>query len=381
MKQILVSRDNKNKCRVVQIETAWVEDHYEIYRKSGLLNGKMTPGPTIVVKPKVKRNHEEQCELEFNSHVKKYLDKGYKTIQSLGHETLETFTEKDLPEVNTNQNGVKKPMLCKVYDPDDSKSQNIKWLASKKLDGVRAFIYMRDGKLYTASRGGQDYDIAATYILQDEYLNALFEKYPNLILDGEIYKHGWNLQKISGLCRLEELHEDHKQLKFHCYDIVDETKPFKERLIFLQSLIPLANSKLVILDHVNVEGNESINELHDKWVAEGYEGLVLRDPDQPYKCGGRDRRMQKVKRFTDAEFKVIGFSEGRREEDFVFKCITNDGKEFEAKPIGDRELKKWYREHMEELIGQKATIKYFNITPDGKPNLPVLKSFVNKKDR
>lgn len=86
----------------------------------------MTPGPTIVVKPKVKRNHEEQCELEFNSHVKKYLDKGYKTIQSLGHETLETFTEKDLPEVNTNQNGVKKPMLCKVYDPDDSKSQNIK---------------------------------------------------------------------------------------------------------------------------------------------------------------------------------------------------------------------------------------------------------------
>ena len=381
MKQILVSRDNKNKCRVVQIETAWVENHYEIYRKSGLLNGKMTSGPTIVVKPKVKRNHEEQCELEFNSHVKKYLDKGYKTIQSLGHETLETFTEKDLPEVNTNQNGVKKPMLCKVYDPDDAKSQNIKWLASKKLDGLRCSIYMKDGELHTASRGGQDYDVAAYYILTDAYIKKLLTDNPNLVLDGELYCHGWNLQKISGLGRLETLHKDHAKLRFHCYDIVDETKPFKERWGFLKSLELPWNTLLTIVEHVEIKNDADINVLHDKWVAEGYEGLVLRDPDQPYKCGGRDRRMQKVKRFTDAEFKVIGFSEGRREEDFVFKCITNDGKEFEAKPIGDRELKKWYREHMDELIGQKATVKYFNITPDGKPNLPVLKNFVNKKDR
>jgi len=341
----------------------------------------MTSGPTIVVKPKVKRNHEEQCELEFNSHVKKYLDKGYKTIQSLGHETLETFTEKDLPEVNTNQNGVKKPMLCKVYDPDDAKSQNIKWLASKKLDGLRCSIYMKDGELHTASRGGQDYDVAAYYILTDAYIKKLLTDNPNLVLDGELYCHGWNLQKISGLGRLETLHKDHAKLRFHCYDIVDETKPFKERWGFLKSLELPWNTLLTIVEHVEIKNDADINVLHDKWVAEGYEGLVLRDPDQPYKCGGRDRRMQKVKRFTDAEFKVIGFSEGRREEDFVFKCITNDGKEFEAKPIGDRELKKWYREHMDELIGQKATVKYFNITPDGKPNLPVLKNFVNKKDR
>lgn len=341
----------------------------------------MTSGPTIVVKPKVKRNHEEQCELEFNSHVKKYLDKGYKTIQSLGHETLETFTEKDLPEVNTNQNGVKKPMLCKVYDPDDSKSQNIKWLASKKHDGLRCFIYMKNGELHTASRGGQDYDVAAYYILTDAYIKKLLTDNPNLILDGELYCHGWDLQKISGLGRLETLHKDHAKLRFHCYDIVDETKPFKERWEFLKSLELPWNTLLTIVEHVEIKNDEDINVLHDKWVAEGYEGLVLRDPDQSYKCGGRDRRMQKVKRFTDAEFKVVGFSEGRREEDFVFKCITNDGKEFEAKPIGDRELKKWYREHMDELIGQKATVKYFNITPDGKPNLPVLKSFVNKKDR
>ena len=36
---------------------------------------------------------------------------------------------------------------------------------------------------------------------------------------------------------------------------------------------------------------------------------------------------------------------------------------------------------MNELIGQKATVKYFNLTPDGIPNLPVLMAFVNKKDK
>lgn len=90
--------------------------------------------------------------------------------------------------------------------------------------------------------------------------------------------------------------------------------------------------------------------------------------------------MQKRKAFVDSDFKVIGFSEGLREEDFVFKCLTEDGKEFEAKPIGDRALKKWYREHMDELIGEMATVKYFHLTPDGIPNLPVLKSFRIKKD-
>ena len=347
----------------------------------------MTNQPVItILVGKAKRSLDQQCELEFKSHVKKYLDKGYKTIESLGHETLVTFNpDTDLPAQNTNQNGVVKPMLCKVYDSTDKKNVGINWFASRKLDGLRCFIYMKDGKLRTASRGGQNYDVAATYILTDAYIKSLFEKNPNLILDGELYNHqpgsDWNLQKISGLGRLETLHNDHKHLKFYCYDIVDENKTFKERLNFLRSLTVAWNSLLVIVEHVEITNDHEIDELHDKWVSEGYEGLVIRDGDQPYKPGGRDRRMQKVKKFIDAEFKVTGFTEGLREEDFVFNLITEDGKAFEAKPIGDRVLKSWYREHMNELIGQMATVKYFHLTPDGIPNLPVLMAFVNKKDK
>ena len=137
-------------------------------------------------------------------------------------------------------------------------------MCSKKLDGLRTFVYIKDRELHTASRGGSDYDIAATYILQDAHIKSLFEDNPNLILDGELYKHGWNLQKISGLGRLETLHEDHKQLRFHCYDFVDEKKSFKERWEFLKSLIVPWNSLLTIVEHVEVQGEDEINNLHDE---------------------------------------------------------------------------------------------------------------------
>ena len=343
-KEILVSRDNKGKCRVVQIEAIYNKEgiYWEIHRQSGLLNGKMTKQPVIeILTGKAKRSLNQQCELEFKSHVKKYLDKGYKTIQSLGCEDLASFDpDVHLPAQNTNQQGVVKPMLCKVYDPEDKKSQNINWLCSKKLDGLRTFIYMKDGELHTASRGGSDYDIAATYILQDAYIKDLFEKYPDLVLDGELYRHGWNLQKISGLGRLETLHPDHSQLRFYCYDFVDEKKSFKERWEFLKSLIVPLNSLLTIVEHVEACNNDEINKLHDDWVANGYEGLVMRDPDKAYKSNCRDRRMQKLKRFSDLDAIITGISEGLRDEDFVFTMKLDNGIEFEAKPVGDRELKR-----------------------------------------
>ena len=125
-------------------------------------------------------------------------------------------------------------------------------------------IYLKDGKLHTSSRGGSNYDIAASYILTDAFIKQLLIDNPGMVLDGEIYKHGWPLQRVSGLCRLETPHEDHKQLRFYCYDIVDSTKPFKERWNFLKSIKVPWNSLLTIVEHVEAEGNEAINTLHDK---------------------------------------------------------------------------------------------------------------------
>ena len=102
----------------------------------------------------------------------------------------------------------------------------------------------------------------------------------------------------------------------------------------------------------------------------------------PYKCGGRDRRMMKVKKFTDGEFTIKGLVEGLRDEDLCFLMVTADGNEFKAKPIGDRILKQWYRDNINSLIGNKGTVKYFGFTETENPvpNLPVFKSVRISKD-
>lgn len=386
-KNTLITRDSKGKIRVVEISYSWNDTlhGYVIERSSGLHGGKMTVQPPLtILKGKVKRTITEQVELEYNSLVKKYKDKGYKDIQDLGFSSLDTFDpDVAFPKDVTNQDGVVKPMLCKVYDSDDKKNQDKTWYISRKLDGVRCILYYRDGEVHTSSRGGSNYDIAATYIRLDPFVNQLFEANPNLRLDGEIYRHGWTLNIVSGLCRLETLDERHKELSFNCYDIVDETKNFTDRLKILTDIWSKApyDSKLQIVEHCCTK-LEDIDAYHDKFVSEGYEGAVIRDADMVYKPGGRDRRMQKIKKFVDNEYKILGLVEGLRDEDLCFLMETKEGYEFKAKPIGTREDKQYYREHINEMIGKMATVKHFGMTATDQPvpNLPVWKSLRDVKD-
>jgi DNA ligase-1 len=143
------------------------------------------------------------------------------------------------------------------------------------------------------------------------------------------------------------------------------------------------NSKLKIVDHYELKDLSEIDNYHDQFVADGYEGAVIRDAESKYNPGGRSRDWQKIKKFTDGEFEILGLVEGLREEDMCFLMKTKEGYEFKAKPIGTREDKQYYREHLNEMIGKMATVKYFGMTNTDQPvpNLPVFKNLVLEKDR
>ena len=373
-----IGLDSKGKVRYVHIWTEQVDNKYIIHRESGLLNGKKVVAPNLeILKGKVKRTIEEQCELEFNSNFKKYLDKGYKDVSDLKiSELTDDKCKEILGETKTDANGVLKPLLCKVLDKTNKKLTDKYWYGSYKHDGVRMLIFLRDGEVHTSSRGGGDYDIPATYIRQDPYIVKLLTENEGLILDGELYRHGWNLQKISGLARKETLEEDHKELRYHCYDIVDETSTFKQRVErlnkFKEDCPP--DSKLIIIEQRLISGLDSIMAMHNEAVANGYEGLVIKDPDMVYKCGARDNRALKVKEFVDDEFKIVGLVEGLRDEDMCFLMEMPDGTQFKAKPIGDRAQKQYYRDNIDSIIGKMGTVKYFGMTNTEHP-VPNLPSF------
>lgn len=383
---ILATRDNKGKIRIASISMEIIENGaYVIKRATGLYGGKQTSGPEIIIeKGKAKRTIAEQAELQFKALLKEYRDKGYVDINTAKP------LEEQVPTIKKDTNGSVKPMLCKVIDWEDKKLLGKKWLVERKYDGLRVLLYCKDGKIHTASRGGQDYDIAAQHIINDPVIISLFKANPSIILDGELYRHGWHLEKISGLGRLDSRCEDHNQLAMHVYDIVDEDKTCKERYDIMDRLkADFMTKNLVFVPYWTIEPQTDLKCLktiimghHDRFVNDGYEGAVIRDVAEKYKCGGRDRRMLKIKCMTTNEYKIVGLSEGLREEDMAFELVTPEGYPFKAKPEGDRALKHWYHEHINELIGKMMTVRYFHMsnTEHPVPTLPVALAIRDKKD-
>ena len=76
----------------------------------------------------------------------------------------------------------------------------------------------------------------------------------------------------------------------------------------------------------------------------------------------------------DDEFEIIDYSEKLRDEDFCFICQTKEGIVFEAKPVGSREIKAEYLANMDDIIGRKGTVKYFELSKEGVPLQPVFQA-------
>ena len=117
--------------------------------------------------------------------------------------------------------------------------------------------------------------------------------------------------------------------------------------------------------------------LHDKWVSEGFEGAVITDPSKPYKPGARCNNLIKIKEYKSEDFKVIGYKLGLRgSEDMTFTCELEDGRTFEAMPVGNRAIKEEYVENFDSKYkGHKAECTYFNYSDDGIPCKPKMRIF------
>lgn len=391
--QYLISRDAKGKIRVVEISYEWDDNlhAYAIYRTTGILGGKMTEQPNIYIKVgKASRTLKEQVELEYKSNIKKYLDKGYKLLE----EELESYTEDQLNEIigaiRTSQNGVPKPQLAKQADKiNNQKIFDKKYWGSRKIDGLRCLIYMGDdGELHTASRGAMNYDAAMYEILSHPNLIKLFKENEGLIMDGECYKHGYSLQQLNSVARTQVKAVDYEILQFYWYDIIDLNLNATARINKINNLAKSLNLtfnperefkkdelRIQLVPHVEISGWDNIMKLHNDYVEEGWEGLVIRLQDSVYGPNKRTNDWIKVKCYKQDTFKVIDIEQGLRHyDDMVFILETEEGKQFKAKPFGDRNQKIEYTDNFEEKYkNHLGDVKYFYYSDD---NTPLQPSFI-----
>lgn len=103
------------------------------------------------------------------------------------------------------------------------------------------------------------------------------------------------------------------------FDLIEDTPaPYKVRLESARDRVKELNKKfpdhnIQLVRSVHVGTKALLDHYEAEWLAEGYEGVILRAPDGAYKEGRstvKEGGLLRIKRFTDAEALVWGITEG-----------------------------------------------------------------------
>jgi DNA ligase-1 len=177
-------------------------------------------------------------------------------------------------------------------------------LASAKLDGVRAVV--RGGTVYSRSNK----PIPNVFV---QNLLDTFEHLDGELIVGEPTSKTVYRDTVSHVMSQDKVNYD---LRFYVFDHVrDLSAPYLKRNLAITNEFYGkwgANPILRRHDQYHIGCLDTLLELEEKLLNQGYEGLILRDPNAPYKRGRstvKEGYLLKLKRFVDAEYEVIGFEE------------------------------------------------------------------------
>lgn len=205
---------------------------------------------------------------------------------------------------------IKKPMLAASME--DSKGnpvtfEDLKYplFASIKLDGIRALKV--NGQVLSRSFKP----------IPNTHIQAMMTSLPDG-LDGELVVVG---EEFAGTSSAVMSRDGTPNFQFQIFDYVkdDLNKPFSQRLVDLEQLKSsgILPDFCVIVKQVIVNSANELSKFEEIAISEGHEGVMIRKPDSPYKCGRssfREGYLIKIKRFIDSEAEIIGFEERMKNE-------------------------------------------------------------------
>lgn len=167
-----------------------------------------------------------------------------------------------------------KPLLAQTYEPH---RVTYPCYVQPKLNGIRA--------LYQAERFQSRDGVPFPVGLLDHLASPLLRIFGNshAPLDGELYVHGWPLQRINAAVTpvRQEPTEDTLKVEYHVFDQVEFSTPFYHRVMpLLDSLFDLTQTHLVPFFKVN--GVVEADTKYAMFISHGYEGMMYRLGDCPY---------------------------------------------------------------------------------------------------
>ena len=274
-----------------------------------------------------------------------------------------------------------KPMLAHKFDikrVDYSEPVYIQ----PKLDGVRC-LFTKDGAF---SRTGKQFMNVAHIHAE---LIPFFQQQPDVVLDGELYNHKLknDFEKIISLVRKQKPTADDRLearqlVQFHVYDYFDGVMydNYEQRMHQLNCVNFYSKSIKHVPSYKVNKHEEALNMHHDGFLADGYEGSILR-LNGLYKHG-RSYDLMKFKDFSDTEATIIGYETGKgKREGTIGKFLMQDdeGVKFGCPPGKGYNYKDLANilDNIGDYIGKRATFTYFQRTQAGSYRHPLFKCIRN----
>ena len=259
---------------------------------------------------------------------------------------------------------------------------NAMWYASRKLDGVRCIAVVDDNGYPTFySRQGNVFDTLEMTPLYREILSN--KAWKGKVLDGEICIMRDGTEDFQSTMK-EIRRKDYtmKEAHYMVFDILtaDEfasgvgNTPLKYRIKNLHESfksIGTPRGHMSIVAQIPVTSDESFEKLQGEVLMHGWEGLMLRDGNSVYE-GKRTKKLLKVKKFHDAEYKVMDVEMGTMRtvldgSDVEIDVLSNIIIEHKGHKVSvgsgfSREERMEYFANPKAILGKVVTIQYFEET-------------------
>jgi DNA ligase-1 len=253
-------------------------------------------------------------------------------------------------------------MRAGIYDA--SKFGHV--VSMPKLNGLRCMyipgrgFFSRDGKRWN-----------------DAVLAHIVPPTTDYILDGELYCHGMSLQKINAAVGVNRIEPGYEAgfVSFWAFDIVEPKFNALTRMLLLEKILKESQPHGMWLVPWSIcKTRIELDECYEEYLKQQFEGQMLKSVFGSYMPQGTKERstmnLQKRKAFLDAEFfcvdRVVS-DEGKCKGKLgALKFVTSKGVSFEVGTgFTDEEREEYIQPNYD--FRKKATIKYLNLTDDGRP--------------
>ena len=383
----LYKLDSKGKTR----EWSITSDNNSFWSEQGIVGMKIRRNnPTICQGKNIGRSNEtteeEQAELEAHAKWAKKRKDGYT-------QNIDSVNDKKFYE----------SMLAQDYKKHKD-TLEFPLYSQPKLDGVRCLIRKEGDEVVARTRNGRIID-SIPHI--NNSLKGFFILYPDSILDGELYNHEFrnNFNAIISLVRKQKpirgkndtdesftkkermwetaLNASAENVQYWIYDcpridFLRENHYFTIRRAHLEAYLkPITSKHIKVVETSEIWTHPVLDATYEDYLAREYEGQMVRQ-DEGYESK-RSKYLLKRKEFQDAEYKVLNIEEGNGNRQGTAKHLVcwcdKTQSTFNSNIKGTFEYLAEILQNKDDYIGKYATIKFFQLTPDGIPRFPYAIAF------